>query len=160
VAIGALGKSHGLRVLLAPVLFGVFQGLMPLAGFLLGSAASSYAERFGNVIGFALLFLLSVKMFREALAPEEERDARSLTALPTLVALAFATSIDAFVVGITFAFAAVNSAVAAGIIAAITFVCCMVAFYVGRALKHAVSSHMEIAGAVVLLALAVKTLLF
>ena len=95
---------------LIALFFGVFQAVMPLIGYLLGTGFSEYIEKFDHWIAFALLAFIGGKRVIEAIrekdgGPEEKTDALSTG---ELTVLAVATSIDALAVGITFAFLKVN----------------------------------------------------
>ena len=85
--------------------FGGFQALMPLIGYLLGSAFESYITKIDHWIAFVLLVFIGVNMIREALSDEEEQTGASFS-FKTMLFMAIATSIDALAVGITFAFSA------------------------------------------------------
>ena len=85
--------------------FGGFQFLMPLLGFLLGSAVSHYIMKFGPYISFALLAFIGGKMLLDSLRASGEEEAGMQTlSHRALLAAAVATSIDALAVGVSFAF--------------------------------------------------------
>ena len=84
--------------------FGVFQGLMPVAGYFAGRAFAGVVSAFDHWIAFVLLLWIGVRMIREALGAEEDNvQAADPSRGLTMVALAFATSIDALAVGLTLA---------------------------------------------------------
>lgn len=83
-------------------LFGLFQAVMPLFGWLLTASFSSYITSFDHWIAFGLLAFLGGKMIWESLHPEEESTFNPHH-LKTQITLAIATSIDALAVGISFA---------------------------------------------------------
>lgn len=88
--------------LLMAFVFGLFQGLFPLLGALLGGAFRSAAESFDHWIAFGLLLVVGGKMIWDAFHPNEEEKQLDVTKLGTMCLLGVATSIDAFVVGIGF----------------------------------------------------------
>ena len=90
--------------------FGVFQAVMPLLGYLLGTGFSKYIERFDHWTAFVLLGFIGGKMIIEAIREKDgENDEKTDTLkMGELTVLAVATSIDALAVGITFAFLKVN----------------------------------------------------
>jgi putative Mn2+ efflux pump MntP len=90
-------------ILRMSLLFGIFQAAMPLIGWLGTTHFSQYIEVCDHWIAFALLAFLGGKMIRESFQPEEEKKFDPI-ALRTQIVLAFATSIDALAIGITFAF--------------------------------------------------------
>ena len=83
-------------------LFGFFQALMPLIGWLGISWFSRQLEAYDHWIAFVLLAFIGGNMIREAFSPEEEQHFNPHR-LRTQLLLAVATSIDALAVGISFA---------------------------------------------------------
>lgn len=103
VVCGVVVRKMQLPVMLRlAVLFGLFQALMPLAGWLLTSRFSSYIEAVDHWIAFAMLAFIGGKMILDAFKEEEEKSINPRR-FRTCVALAVATSIDALAVGITYA---------------------------------------------------------
>ena len=84
------------------IMFGVFQGLMPLIGYFLGKAFSGFISSIDHWVAFVLLAFIGGKMVWEAIHPEEEECEVSLP-FQTIVTQAIATSIDALAVGVSFA---------------------------------------------------------
>ena len=86
------------------VLFGVFQALMPLIGWLGTSLFSHYLEAVDHWIAFGLLSFLGGRMIRESVSSGNNEEHHSIpSALTTQLLLAVATSIDALAIGISFA---------------------------------------------------------
>ena len=86
------------------VLFGVFQALMPLIGWLGTSLFSQYLEAVDHWIAFGLLSFLGGRMIRETVSSGNNEEHHSIpSALTTQLLLAVATSIDALAIGISFA---------------------------------------------------------
>ncbi|MBR1688530.1 MAG: manganese efflux pump [Prevotella sp.] len=82
------------------ILFGLFQALMPLIGWLGISSFAHYLEAVDHWIAFGLLLAIGLNMIRGAFSSEEERPFNPCR-LRTQLLLAIATSIDALAVGIT-----------------------------------------------------------
>ena len=82
--------------------FGVFQAVMPLIGWVLGTQFARYITSVDHWIAFALLGYIGGKMIWEAVRGGEEEQPQELD-LKMLLMMAVATSIDALAVGITFA---------------------------------------------------------
>ena len=84
------------------LLFGGFQALMPLLGWLGVIHFQASMAVYNRWIAFVLLAFIGGKMVWESFSPEDEQhfDARRLR---TQLLLAVATSIDALAVGVTFA---------------------------------------------------------
>ena len=82
-------------------LFGLFQALMPLLGWLGISFFQQWIEQYDHWIAFFFLLCIGGNMIREAFSPEEEQFFNP-DRLRTQLMLAVATSIDALAVGISF----------------------------------------------------------
>ena len=137
--------------------FGVFQAVMPLIGWVLGTQFARYITSVDHWIAFALLGYIGGKMIWDAFheAPESE----STLNLRELLMLAVATSIDALAVGITFAFLKVSIVPAVLIIGSITFVLSVVGVAVGNRFGTRFQKKAEIAGGTVLVLIGLKILL-
>ena len=85
--------------------FGLFQALMPILGWGLGTSVQSYMEAYAHWVAFVLLALVGSNMLKEAvLADENEEEVKprkDSTKGMTLVMLSLATSIDALAVGLS-----------------------------------------------------------
>lgn len=91
--------------------FGLFQALMPVAGWWLGNSIHSFVENFAHWIAFFLLAAVGTNMLREAMSFERdtERLQKDATKGITLIILSVATSIDALAVG--FSLSMLNSSI-------------------------------------------------
>ena len=101
--------------------FGLFQGIMPAIGYVVGLQFSQMIQNWDHWIAFALLAIIGVNMIREGLSSDDE-PAPSLISLKHLLTLGVATGIDALAVGVSFAFLSVDILLAVFIIGLITFV--------------------------------------
>ena len=84
-------------------LFGLFQAMMPLIGWMATNHFSQQLEFIDHWIAFGLLAFIGGKMIRESFGPEEEEKQFNPKNLHTQLLLAVATSIDALAIGISFA---------------------------------------------------------
>lgn len=144
---------------IAGLWFGGFQALMPLLGFLLGSAFYMYITAFDHWIAFVLLAFIGGKMIRESREKEEIFDTDSSFGFITMLVMAVATSIDALAVGITFAFLQVNIWLAIGLIGVTTFVFSAAGVRIGSIFGTKWKSGAELAGGVILILIGLKILL-
>ena len=85
------------------VCFGLFQGLMPLIGFLLGVGFAKYIRAVDHIIALVLLCFIGGQMIWESFKKEEEEQTGSTLTLKMLLMQGVATSIDALAVGVSFA---------------------------------------------------------
>lgn len=154
----ALGKPRPWQMAVVGAWFGGFQALMPLLGFLLGSAFQRYIQSVDHWIAFGLLGFIGINMIREARSGEEEGQNASLHWKPMLL-MAVATSIDALAVGITFAFLQVNVILAVSAIGVITFLFSGLGVRVGGVFGQRRRSLAELCGGVILIVLGLDILL-
>jgi len=138
--------------------FGGFQALMPLIGFLLGSAFKSLIESVDHWIAFGLLALIGGNMIREALRGDNEELDCSFC-FKSMLPLAVATSIDALAVGVGFAVIDVNIIPAVSFIGVITFVLSAAGVYLGNIFGAKYKSKAELLGGIVLVLMGLKILL-
>jgi len=137
----------------------VVQAMMPLVGWFTGAQVKDYVSSFDHWIAFALLGLLGLKMMYEAVKQDEDGEAKNPMKFTVLMGMAIATSIDALVVGISFAFLDVNIILASLIIGATTFMVAMIGMLFGKKAGALLGKKMEIIGGIILVAIGVKILL-
>lgn len=153
-------KENKLRIALkAGVFFGLFQGLMPLLGWLLGIKFTEYIQRIDHWIAFGLLAFIGGKMIYESIKGEDEEECEVDFSNKKFLILAIATSIDALAVGVSFAFLNVNIIFAAIVIACTTFVFSFIAVNIGGIFGKVLKSKSEIIGGLILVIMGVKILI-
>ena len=88
-----------------PCAFGLFQALMPLTGWLLGSSVRSLIEEWDHWVACLLLVFVGAKLMYETWKGDSGDEGRQPdpTAGWTILLLAIATSIDALAVGFSLA---------------------------------------------------------
>jgi len=140
------------------IVFAAFQGGLTVAGYFLGSLVTSYLKETDHWLAFALLLFLGIKMIYEGLreAKEVERDYANPLMLCTA---ALATSIDAFAIGISFAFLDVAIWRTGILIGAVTFLASMTAIRLGKSAGERLGNKVEILGGIILVAIGFKILL-
>lgn len=147
--------------LIIALFFGIFQGIMPLIGYFLGSRFAGYISSVSHWIAFGLLGVIGGKMIWEAFHDEEESGGKSeyKLAFGELTLLAVATSIDALAVGIVFAAAKVNLILSVIMIAAVTFAISFAGVVIGNKFGSRFEKKAEIAGGGILILIGLKMLL-
>ncbi len=103
--------------------FGLFQALMPVLGWWVGSAVQSVVQNWAHWIAFGLLAAVGSNMLREAIQFDQENDnpRKDSTKGITMVILSIATSIDALAVGFSMSMlklSIITPAIVIGIVAA------------------------------------------
>jgi putative Mn2+ efflux pump MntP len=142
--------------------FGGFQALMPLLGFFLGSLFAEAIEAIDHWIAFVLLAFIGINMLREAFSKCEECEENGGADLSfkTMLIMAVATSIDALMVGVSFAMAGdVNIYLAVVLIGIVTFLLSCVGVKIGNVFGNRFEKKAEAAGGIILILLGLKILL-
>ena len=158
----AMPQINKKQTLLIGAYFGVFQALMPLLGWLLGTSFSRYIQAFDHWIAFVLLAFIGGKMLWDVFHEKEESAAEKSDARldhKELFMLAIATSIDALAVGIAFACLDVQIWSSVSIIGCVTLVLSFCGVWIGNRFGNRFEKKAEIAGGVVLILIGVKILL-
>lgn len=140
--------------------FGGFQALLPLLGFFAANTFSKYVTAVDHWIIFALLAFIGGNMIREAFG-EEEENSRETAQFDWrhMLPLAVACSIDAFAVGVSFAFMKVNIWFSVIVIGVVTGAFSAAGLYIGRVFGARWQKPAQIAGGAVLVLIGLKVLL-
>lgn len=155
----SMKKINWKKAIIIGLYFGIFQALMPIIGYFLGSAFESFVTSIDHWIAFVLLALIGGNMIREAVGEEKQENCNDNVDFRTMIILAIATSIDALAVGITFAFLNVNLPLAVSIIGLTTFIISLIGVKIGNKFGSKYEKKAQIAGGVVLIFLGTKILL-
>jgi manganese efflux pump family protein len=142
--------------------FGLFQFLMPLLGCFIGQNVVGLARDWAPWVAFGLLSVIGAKMIHESFRPAEESQQAENCPDPTrgfsLVGLSLATSMDALGVGFSLGILEQGLLFAAFIIGVVACAMTWAAMKLGNRLSEKFGRRMEIAGGLILLAIAVKLL--
>ena len=125
IANGAiLGRWSNGIIWRTSILFGAFQALMPLIGWIAARLFAARVEAYGHYIAFALLLVIGLRMAWEGLHAHDnvaldhrsldtegtqEHSSLNVERLSTQLLLAVATSIDAMAVGISMGLTGYNT---------------------------------------------------
>ncbi|GEM_PF-38415 len=145
------------------LLFGIFQGGMPLIGYFCGTLFADFFSRFAPWIALILLGFIGGKMIWESLHKEQE--GCPLTGKPTkwdlgeLLLLAVATSIDALATGVIFIPCPERVWVGVGIIALASFVLSLVGYMIGWKIGKRFQWNMGLIGGIILVGIGIKIFL-
>ena len=144
-------------------LFGLFQALMPLLGWLGISHFQAYMEAYDHWIAFGLLGFIGGKMIWESFGDEEDQHFNP-NRLRTQLLLAVATSIDALAIGISFACTGFTElsqlTMPLLIIGIVSFLFSIFGYHLGRRFGKAITRRLkpELFGGVILVLIGVKIL--
>lgn len=140
--------------------FGIAQAVMPIIGYFLASAFSSYIKAIDHWIAFVLLTLIGLNMIVESLRKDDkEESCINQFSFKALFPLAIATSIDALAIGVTFAFFSVNIALSSSLIGIITFTLSLLGAKLGAKLGEKFKKNAERLGGSVLIFMGIKILI-
>ena len=97
-------------------------------------------------------------MIYESFNKDGRKNNFNLLKLNILTWMAVATSIDALIAGVSFAFTGTNIYLAMGIIGMITFLASMLGMLFGKKVSNSLGRKMEIAGGIILIGIGTKIL--
>ena len=148
----------------AAALFGLFQALMPAAGYLAGAGLAGLIDEYDHFVVMAVLCFIGAKAVIESLSDIKatrrgktgEKTVGTVT-LPLLLAQAVATSIDALMAGVGFAAAGAQLVPCCAVIGAVTFAVCLAGALFGRRFGELLGSWAGFAGGIVLIVIGIKT---
>ena len=159
VGAGAGGYMNGPRpVLRLAFHFGLFQALMPLAGWFLGRGLAGWLAAVDHWIAFGLLAFVGGRMVISGLSSGAKL-ARDPSRGGSLIMLSLATSIDAFAVGLSLALLDIAIATPCIVIGLITMGLSMIGAHLGARLRSAVGQRMEVVGGIILVGIGVRILI-
>ena len=148
------GMNKGRMCTIAGV-FGAFQTLMPLAGWVCVHTVVTVFTEFGKYIpwiALILLVLIGGKMIIEGIRGGSEGNGALRIGRGTLLIQGIATSIDALSVGFAIAeHTAVMAVVAAVIIGIVTTVICMLGLAIGRRFGTHLAGRANVFGGIILI---------
>lgn len=144
--------------------FGLFQSVMPTAGWLIGKAGESVISAVDHWVALILLGYIGINMIVES----RKKKVAGLGCvrqddipMKTLLTLSVATSIDALATGVILPSAVGAStpelmAVSVLLIGLITFIICFAGVYVGKKFGTLCAGRAEILGGIVLIVIGLK----
>lgn len=151
------------KAVFAALMFGLFQGGMPVIGYFLGSAFAEFISRYAPVIALGVLGFIGGKMIVESIGDLRRKDGDKQESslkepgIGTILIQAVATSIDALVVGVSFAAMSVNIIPAVCFIGAVTFIISLIGVFGGVKFGQLLGAKASLLGGVVLVCIGVKT---
>lgn len=133
-----------------------FQAIFPFFGWYIGSIIEEIIKSVDHWIAFGLLIFIGIRMIVEG-----KNDGSSIKNLDpfkarVLISLSVATSIDAFVIGITFGFLELPIYFPMAVIFAVTFIASMLGLLFGKNISARRSHQSLILGGIILILIGVK----
>ena len=150
-------------MLITAFFFGLFQGLMPLIGWIGISFFSEALEQWDHWIAFALLAFLGGRMILSGLKTDDDEHSFDPSKLSTTITMAIATSIDALAVGLSFGCSGYDTFTSIllpiFIIAIGSFLFSVAGFIIGAYAGRKINFPVEIIGGIILIGIGVKILI-
>ena len=157
-------KSEKWWIIRMALLFGLFQAMMPLIGWLGISNFQTYMEAYDHWIAFTMLGFIGGRMVWESFSPDTEQHFNPRR-LRTQLLLAVATSIDALAIGISFActgYTAVGQlTLPLIIIGVVSFLFSLIGYRLGARFGRSIARRLkpELFGGIILIGIGVKILM-
>lgn len=154
---GLLIKENKVAVALKfGITFGLFQVVMPLLGFYIGSIFSDRVSTYGNIVAFVILLIIGINMIRES----GEEQCEVIVGIKSLLTLGVATSIDALAVGLSFAMNGEKMIlIPALIIGIVTLIISFLGTTLGNKLGSILGNKAHYLGGTILILLGIKALI-
>ena len=160
LAAGASGRAAGPRAAFRLSFhFGLFQFLMPIAGWFGGSLVAARIAAFDHWIAFGLLGFIGARLLRSGFASGEEAKSGDPSRGLSLLMLSVATSIDALAVGLSLAMLGVHILYPSVVIGIVAAAMTLAGLRLGNRLGMLFGRRMEIAGGLILIGIGVRILI-
>ena len=149
-------KNRTINSIKLAIVMGVFQGGMPIFGYIGANSMYENILPFSKWIVFWIFFILGVKFILESFKPKKA-EIQCLD-FNCLMCLGIATSMDALVSGASLRLLHANLAVSMFVIGITSFIMSLIGFWSGNKVKKLNSIVLEIIGGLILILLAFKAL--
>ncbi|UCE91084.1 MAG: manganese efflux pump [Methanobacteriota archaeon] len=138
-------------------LFGGFQGMMPVIGWFAGLGLRDVIMEVDHWVAFGLLGFIGAKMIHDA--PKSENGKEADVTLCVAIALAVATSIDALMVGLSFAFLETPILVPVIVIGVVTLALSYLGFAFGSKMGAMFGRKVRVLGGLILILIGIRILI-
>ena len=139
--------------------FGIFQAGMTALGWLAGETVVNYIQGIDHWIALLLLGYVGVNLIRASLKKDAHAFSQDPSTGKTLVILSFATSIDAFAVGLSIVFLKVPVLTTVIAIGLVSFLLSVTGLFAGARLGETVGKRMETLGGVILIGIGIRVVI-
>ena len=149
-------KSTFKQALTIALVFGGFESIMILSGWIIGTSLVTFVSTWAPWIAFILLSAIGIKMIYDSFSDKEDND---IFSLKEIFLLAIAVTIDAFAAGVTFALLQTSILNPFIIVGFTTFILSFIGVYLGKKLGHLFGQEIEILGGAVLIGMGIFILI-
>jgi len=156
----SLKRLHIKSIFRVAIVFGIFQGVMPLLGWGIGGLFYDKISRFDHWIAFGLLVFIGIKMIIDAKEFANCDINGRCEKNSNIIVLGIATSIDALAVGFSFSLLpGLNIYFSVAIIGVITFILSSVGVYIGNKVGQLLGAKAEYMGGIILIGMGINILI-
>jgi manganese efflux pump family protein len=136
--------------------FGIFQSLMTVLGWLLGSTIANFINSFDHWLALVLLSYVGVNMIRSGLNKQSDCYCADPSRGRTLVMLCVATSLDALAVGLSMAMIHAPVIIPSLVIGVVCLTLSAIGLLAGTRLGESFGKRMEILGGLILIGIGIE----
>lgn len=140
------------------ITMGLFQGLMPVIGYVGTHKIYDILIPYGKYIVFSIFLLLGMHFIFESFQIKTEEKICCI-GFKCLMGLGIATSIDALISGVTLRLTSANLILSCFIIGILSFIMSIIGFWCGTRIKNIPSKYLEVLGGTILVILAIKSII-
>jgi putative Mn2+ efflux pump MntP len=140
------------------IFFGFFQAVMSLIGWLAGLSLRDFISGVNHWIAFGLLSLIGCKMIYDSVKIKSSEEEINPLNVYVLLVLSVATSIDALVVGVSFAFLKIFIVTPIVVIGIVTFLLSFLGVFVGDRSGQFFENKIKIVGGLILIGIGIRIL--
>lgn len=140
------------------VVMGLFQGLMPIVGYIATDKLYKLLIPYSKWIVFSIFFILGLNFILQSFKREVCENLNCIN-LKCLIGLGIATSIDALISGVSLKLTHTVIWLACLIIGSGSFIMSQIGFFSGNIIKNLQPKLLHILGGLILVGLAVKSIL-
>ncbi|MDO4197574.1 MAG: manganese efflux pump [Erysipelotrichaceae bacterium] len=160
IANGIKYSNYGRKeMFLSSLSFGVFQGLMPLLGYLVFLPFISYVEKIDHWLVFIILGYIGFGMIKDSFEKDDLSESGEMFSFKILMAESVATAIDALSVGIALPALPLNPYLSCLVICMCTFIICLIGHGLGKQLGMLLKNKALALGGIILILIGLKTLI-
>lgn len=154
--------NNNVKTVIMPLIFGFFQFLMPLIGYLFVNVLSDNISIINNcihIISFLVLSYIGIKMIYESIVDKRKdiKDTQDNSSFKLILIQGLITSIDALSAGFAFSSYNMQSAIVASVVIGIvTFVLCVIGANIGRKVGTILTDNAKIYGGIILILIGLR----
>lgn len=160
LGIGTAGEIQSLRgKIRLTAHFGIFQSGMTALGWVVGETVVKYIMDYDHWIAFLLLGYVGFNLIKAGFKKDGQAFSQDPSTGRVLVLLSFATSIDAFAVGLSIGLLKIPVLLSVLVIGIVAFLLSAIGMFAGVRLSQAFGKRMEIIGGVILIGIGIRVLI-